>query len=128
MPLDQLDDQPSQDVEMDLDHLEELRKRLFYAAFFVVAGGIGLFLAKDWLFDIVLFGPRHADFVTFRAWCQLSEWLGAGEALCVESINYELINTTMLGNFTTHILVSAIAGFITAFLSLRQGLLFVRPR
>ena len=48
MPLDQLDDQPPQDVEMGfLDHLEELRKRIFYAAFFVVAGGIGLFLAKD---------------------------------------------------------------------------------
>ena len=123
------DDQPTQDVEMGfLDHLEELRKRLFYAAFFVVTGGIGLFLAKDWLFDVVLFGPRHVDFVTFRAWCQLSEWVGAGEALCVDSINYELINTTMLGNFTTHILVSAIAGFIAAFpLVFWQGWLFVRP-
>ena len=41
MPLDQLDDQPNQDVEMGfLDHLEELRKRLFYAAFFVVTGGL----------------------------------------------------------------------------------------
>lgn len=129
MPLDQPDDQPTQDVEMGfLDHLEELRKRLFYAAFFVVTGGIGLFLAKDWLFDVVLFGPRHVDFITFRAWCQLSEWVGAGEALCVDSINYELINTTMLGNFTTHILVSAIAGFIAAFpLVFWQGWLFVRP-
>ncbi|MBN31126.1 MAG: twin-arginine translocase subunit TatC [Crocinitomicaceae bacterium] len=129
MPLDQLEDQPPQDVEMGfLDHLEELRKRLFYAAFFIVAGGIGLFVAKDWLFDVVLFGPRQTDFISFRAWCQLSEWIGAGESLCVDRINYELINTTMLGNFTTHILVSAIAGFIAAFpFVFWQGWLFIRP-
>jgi sec-independent protein translocase protein TatC len=48
--------------------------------------------------------------------------------LCVKSINYELINTTMLGNFTTHILVSAIAGFIVTFPAVFwQGWLFVRP-
>jgi sec-independent protein translocase protein TatC len=129
MALDQPEEQATHDVEMGfLDHLEELRKRLFYAAFFVVTGGVGLFLAKDWLFDVVLFGPRNVDFPTFRAWCHLSEWVGAGDALCVKSINYELINTTMLGNFTTHILVSAIAGFIVTFPAVFwQGWLFVRP-
>lgn len=129
MALDQPEEQGTHDVEMGfLDHLEELRKRLFYSAFFVVTGGVGLFLAKDWLFDVVLFGPRNVDFPTFRAWCNLSEWVGAGDALCVKSINYELINTTMLGNFTTHILVSAIAGFIVTFPAVFwQGWLFVRP-
>jgi len=129
MALDQPEEQGTHDVEMGfLDHLEELRKRLFYAAFFLVTGGVGLFLAKDWLFDVVLFGPRNVDFPTFRAWCHLSEWVGAGDALCVKSINYELINTTMLGNFTTHILVSAIAGFIVTFPAVFwQGWLFVRP-
>jgi sec-independent protein translocase protein TatC len=129
MALDQPEEQGTHDVEMGfLDHLEELRKRLFYSAFFVVTGGVGLFLAKDWLFDVVLFGPRNVDFPTFRAWCHLSEWVGAGDALCVKSINYELINTTMLGNFTTHILVSAIAGFIVTFPAVFwQGWLFVRP-
>lgn len=129
MALDQPDEQPTNDVEMGfLDHLEELRKRLFYSAFFIVTGAITLFLLKDWLFDVVLFGPRKLDFITFRAWCRLSEWVGAGDALCVKSINYELINTTMLGNFTTHILVSAIAGFIAAFPAVFwQGWLFIRP-
>lgn len=129
MALDQPEEQPTNDVEMGfLDHLEELRKRLFYSAFFIITGAITLFLLKDWLFDVVLFGPRKLDFITFRAWCRLSEWVGAGDALCVKSINYELINTTMLGNFTTHILVSAIAGFIAAFPAVFwQGWLFIRP-
>ncbi len=129
MALDQIENETSPDREMGfLDHLEELRKRLFYGAFFIVTSGIGMFLSKDWLFNVVLFGPRNMDFNTFRAWCQLSEWVGAGEALCVKSINYELINTTMLGNFSTHILVSFIAGFIVAFpFVFWQSWLFIRP-
>lgn len=111
-----------------LDHLEELRKRLFWSAAFILIGGIGLFVSKEWLFETVLFGPRNPDFISFRGWCWLSNQLGAGDALCVQKINYELINTTMLGNFTTHILVSAIGGFILSFpLVFWQGWLFLRP-
>jgi sec-independent protein translocase protein TatC len=129
MPLDQPQDTPDKEVEMGfLDHLEELRRRLFYAvAAIVVTGGV-LFVSKDWLFDTVLFGPRRPDFWTFRMLCQLSETLQLGEALCVTDINYELINTTMLGNFTTHILVSFIGGVILSFPLLTQQVWrFVRP-
>lgn len=129
MALDQPEDEKLQDVEMGfLDHLEELRKRLFWSAAFILTGGIALFLSKNWLFETVLFGPRRTDFLSFRAWCWLSNQIGAGDVLCVQEINYELINTTMLGNFTTHILVSAIGGFILSFpLVFWQGWLFLRP-
>ena len=129
MALDQPEDENLQDVEMGfLDHLEELRKRLFWSAAFILTGGIALFISKNWLFETVLFGPRRTDFISFRAWCWLSNQIGAGDALCVQEINYELINTTMLGNFTTHILVSAIGGFILSFpLVFWQGWLFLRP-
>ena len=129
MALDQPEDENLQDVEMGfLDHLEELRKRLFWSAAFILTGGIALFVSKDWLFETVLFGPRRTDFISFRGWCWISNQVGAGDALCVREINYELINTTMLGNFTTHILVSAIGGFILSFpLVFWQGWLFLRP-
>jgi sec-independent protein translocase protein TatC len=129
MALDQPEDENLQDVEMGfLDHLEELRKRLFWSAAFILTGGIALFISKDWLFETVLFGPRRTDFISFRGWCWISNKIGAGDALCVREINYELINTTMLGNFTTHILVSAIGGFILSFpLVFWQGWLFLRP-
>ena len=35
--------------------------------------------------------------------------------LCVERISYELIDTTMLGNFSAHLIVSAVGGLIVAF-------------
>jgi sec-independent protein translocase protein TatC len=129
MALDQPADKKTEEAEMGfLDHLEELRKRLFWSAVFILSAGITLFICKSWLFETVLFGPRRTDFASFRVWCWLSEVIGAGQTLCVQEISYELINTTMLGNFTTHILVSAIGGFIIAFpLVFWQGWLFIRP-
>jgi sec-independent protein translocase protein TatC len=129
MALDQPEEEQERDKEMGfLDHLEEMRRRLFWSATFILTAGIGLFIAKDWLFETVLFGPRQTDFISFRGWCWLSQTIGAGASLCVQEINYELINTTMLGNFTTHILVSAIGGFILSFpLVFWQGWLFLRP-
>lgn len=129
MALDQPEEEQERDKEMGfLDHLEEMRRRLFWSATFILTAGIGMFIAKDWLFETVLFGPRQTDFISFRGWCWLSQTIGAGASLCVQEINYELINTTMLGNFTTHILVSAIGGFILSFpLVFWQGWLFLRP-
>ena len=129
MALDQPTEKKTEEAEMGfLDHLEELRKRLFWSAVFILSAGITLFICKSWLFETVLFGPRRIDFASFREWCWLSETIGAGQTLCVQEIRYELINTTMLGNFTTHILVSAIGGFIIAFpLVFWQGWLFIRP-
>lgn len=128
MPLDQLDEATHEKEMGFLDHLEELRRRLFFSALAIFAGGITLFISKDWLFETVLFGPRNPNFVSYRVWCWLSQTIGAGDALCVQEIGYELINTTMLGNFTTHLLVSAIGGFVVAFpVVFRQFWLFIRP-
>ena len=98
-----------------LDHLEELRGRLFKSVLAIAVGAIVLFMNKDWLFDTVLFGPRKIDFFSFRMWCKLSELIGAGDRLCVTEINYELINTSMLGNFTAHLVISMIGGVIISF-------------
>jgi len=112
-PLDQ--DLPNEKQMGFLDHLEELRGRLFKSVIAIVLGASILFIKKDWLFDRVLFGPRKTDFFSFSMWCKLSELVGAGDSLCVTEINYELINTSMLGNFTAHIVISLIGGVIIAF-------------
>lgn len=125
MPLDQAHDEAQMGF---LDHLEELRRRLFLSVVAVLAGAIVLFVKKDWVFDTVLFGPRNTDFVSYRAWCWLSHAIGSGDALCVERISYELINTTMLGNFSAHIIVSVVGGVIVAFpVLIHQVWAFVRP-
>lgn len=125
MPKDQVHDEAQMGF---LDHLEELRRRLFVSVVAVLAGTTVLFVQKDWVFDRVLFGPRNLDFVSYRAWCTLSRWMGSGDALCVERISYELINTTMLGNFSAHIVVSLVGGIVVAFpVVIHQVWSFVRP-
>ena len=125
-PLDQ--ELPNEKEMGFLDHLEEVRKRLFFSAMAILAGATFLFIQKDWLFNTVLFGPRNENFFSFRAWCKLSELIGAGDKLCVQDISYELINTTMMGNFTAHMIVSLIGGAILAFPFLTIQLwAFVKP-
>ena len=98
-----------------LEHLEELRYRLMRSVIAIFVVAIVLFIFKDFVFNEIIFGPRHLDFASFRAWCWISHQIGLAEKLCVTSIDYEIINTTMLGKFTAHILVSLIGGFIVAF-------------
>ena len=112
-PLDQ--DLPNEKQMGFLDHLEELRSRLFKAMFAIFIGAGVLFVKKDWVFDMILFGPRNPDFFSFKMWCKLSELIGAGDKLCVSEIKYELINISMLGNFTAHIMVSLVGGIIVVF-------------
>ena len=78
-----------------MGQLEELRRRLFFALLGILTAAIVLFIAKDWVFNRLIFAPRNPDFITFRAWCALGHLTGAGDRLCVTEIHYELINTTI---------------------------------
>jgi sec-independent protein translocase protein TatC len=47
------------DKEMSfLDHLEDLRWHLLRAIVAIVIAGFAAFLAKDFVFDTLLFGPK----------------------------------------------------------------------
>lgn len=52
-----------------LDHLEELRWHIMRSLLAIVLVGVVLFVLKDLLFDDVIFGSTHADFPTFKAFC-----------------------------------------------------------
>ena len=106
----------SEDKDMSfLEHLEELRFRLMRSAIAIFIGAITLFLLKDFVFDEVIFAPRKLDFVTYKWWCSLGHWLGMGDELCIKEISYEIISTTMVGQFTAHLMVSFIGGIVIAF-------------
>lgn len=111
-----------------LDHLEEFRGRLVKSVLAMLVGAIAVFIAKDFVFDNIIFAPRSIDFVSFRAWCALGNWMGMGDQLCVNEIKYSLQSTTMLGQFTTHLMVSIVGGIIIAFpFIFNQLWLFVKP-
>jgi sec-independent protein translocase protein TatC len=59
-----------------LDHLEELRWHLIRSILAIVIAGGAAFLAKDFIFDVLLFGPKKQDFVTYKWLCSAAQALG----------------------------------------------------
>ena len=98
-----------------LDHLEALRWHLIRSAVAILLFTTLAFLNKGLIFDTIILGPKSPDFVTYRFLCYISDKFNLGEALCIKDISFILMNIQMAGQFTNHILVSIIAGFIIAF-------------
>jgi sec-independent protein translocase protein TatC len=96
-----------------LDHLEALRWHLVRSAIVLVVLAIVAFIYKEILFDVIIFGPKNPDFITYRFLCKLSIRLSID--MCITKIPFTLISTSMAGQFTTHMVAAGIAGLITGF-------------
>jgi sec-independent protein translocase protein TatC len=104
------------DKEMSfLDHLEVFRWHLIRAAVAILFFTIIAFIYKDIVFDVILLGPKRTDFLTYRILCEISQYLGLGDSLCLRDSPFSLMNISMSGQFSTHITTSIFAGFIIAF-------------
>ena len=55
-----------------LDHLEELRWHLIRSVLAIVILASIAFLAKDFIFNVLIFGPKQADFPTYKILCSIS--------------------------------------------------------
>lgn len=98
-----------------LQHLEILRWHLVRSTVAILLGASVAFISKSILFDVIIFGPKQPDFVTYRLFCELTEWLTGTGLMCLTEMPFQILNTKMAGQFSTHIWVSLIAGFILAF-------------
>lgn len=95
-------------------HLQELRRHLIRSALAVFIFSILAFVNKDIIFELIILAPKEAHFITNQLFCQLAESLST-PALCINQSPLKLINIDMAGQFTTHLMISIIAGFIIAF-------------
>lgn len=103
------------DVEMSfLDHLEVLRWHLVRSAIAVVVLACYFFIEKDLIFDKIILAPKYANFITYRIMCRLDDLVDAGGALCVNQLNFDLINTDLSGQFTMHMWISIMSGFVAS--------------
>lgn len=98
-----------------LDHLEDLRWHLIRATLAVVIAGTAAFLAKGFIFDVLLFGPTNADFFTYDILCRLSTAVGLEGGFCFEKMPFTIQSRTMGGQFSAHVWTSITAGFIISF-------------
>ncbi len=113
MPLDQIDVdklEEKKDQEMGfLDHLEALRWHLVRSVIAIFVCAIVVFLAKDFVFDVVIFGPRHPDFITYRVVCAIADFL------CFSPPEFQIITRDLAEKFLVHFKSSLVIGFIVAF-------------
>lgn len=98
-----------------LDHLEELRWLLVRSSIAVIIMAVATFFVSDYIFDEIIFGPTHTDFVTYRAFCNLSHYVGFKDSICVESLPFIIQNTDMEGQVNILVWICITAGFILAF-------------
>ena len=98
-----------------LDHLEVLRWHLVRSSAAILTFSILAFIFKSFLFDKVVLAQMDNNFWTYRMFCKLSNLLGKGDALCLGNINFNLINISMSGQFTIHMMTAFAAGIILAF-------------
>jgi sec-independent protein translocase protein TatC len=75
--------------------------------------GLIAFLNKELIFDGILLAPKNKDFWTYRVLCELSQKYNLD--MCFDQINFSVISLDISGQFTTHMWVAFITGFILGF-------------
>ncbi|MBU7578830.1 MAG: twin-arginine translocase subunit TatC [Flavihumibacter sp.] len=98
-----------------IDHLEALRWHIMRALMAILIGAIVVFVKMDFFFGEVVMGPANKDFITYRVLCKFSNWVGLGDAMCMEEINLKLISTQMSSQFMMSFTIAFVGGFIVAF-------------
>jgi len=97
-----------------LDHLEELRWHLIKSTIAIVLLGTVAFIFKEFVFDVLILGPKSADFPTYRLLCKSARSIGM-ESFCFTELPFAIQSRKMAGQFSVHIWTSITAGFIVAF-------------
>jgi len=92
-----------------LEHLNDLRKMIMHSLAAIFLAAIVVFLAKDIVFDKILFAPLDPDFITYRMFCKITD------LLCIQQIPVILISRQLQGQFSVHLWTSIYGGLILAF-------------
>lgn len=96
------------------DHIEALRWHLIRSLIAVVVAATAIFVKIEWIFDHIILGPAHDDFIAYRWFCELADVTHL-HSLCLGTIHLKFQNTELAGQFLMSISVSAMLGFIVAF-------------
>ncbi|MBX2893223.1 MAG: twin-arginine translocase subunit TatC [Saprospiraceae bacterium] len=119
MPLDQQHETERLQKERGemsfFEHITELRKHILRSVLAIAVVGVLAFMNKDLVFNTLIFGPRHADFPTYKAMCSLSHAVGLGDKMCFKPVEFEILPRQLGEVLMQHLYVSFWLGFIGAF-------------
>jgi sec-independent protein translocase protein TatC len=116
MALNLFNRNPDQAEMSFVDHLEALRWHIVRSLLAIVVLAIFVFMKMDWIFENIITGPLHSNFISYTGLCNLGHTLHMGDALCMQSIDKLKLQTTTFGSqFISSITIAFICGFIVAF-------------
>lgn len=102
--------QQSAEKEMSfLEHLEELRWHIIRSLLVLMGAAIVIFCLKTWVFEHIIFAPKHESFATYRFFC------GISDATCLKPKPFDLITRDIGEQFFMHIKVSLWLALIFSF-------------
>jgi len=98
-------------------HLEALRWHIIRAALAVLVFTIIAFIFYDKIFYNIILAPTRTDFWTYRMMCNMGTVFHNvfsldPQGFCVKSINFQLINTELAGQFNLQFSSSIMIGLI----------------
>ena len=96
-----------------LQHLEALRWHIVRSVIAILAFATIAFLNKEVIFDDIILAPKNSSFLTYRILCSLSQKYNLD--MCFDQIKFNIISTDLSGQFTMHMWVAFVVGFIIAF-------------
>ena len=97
-----------------LDHVDDLRMHIIRSVIAILIGAIIVFVKVEWIFDKIILGPAHNDFISYSWFCKLGR-LVHYEGFCLGPIKMKFQNTAVTGQFMMSMSVSLMLGFILAF-------------
>lgn len=110
-----------------LDHIEALRWHIVRAVVVIVIAAICVFLRIEWIFDRIIMGPTHNDFISYKWFAALGD-LVHYDGFKLSDIKMEFQNTAITGQFMMGMSSSMMIGFIIAFpYVLWEFWRFIRP-
>lgn len=96
------------------EHIEALRPHLVRGALAILVIGLVAFCCKGFIVDCVLFGPISDWFPTNRMLAWMGELSGI-EYAAPSTQNFQLVNTSMAGQFNLHLSISLATAFALGF-------------
>ncbi len=107
-------DQPQNEMSF-LEHLEALRWHVVRSVVAIIVLSIAAFLAKEFVFGTLILGPSRPDFWFYQMACRLGEQIAGSTSFCIDELPFIIQSRKMTGQFSMHITVSLVLGFVTAF-------------
>lgn len=96
------------------EHIDALRPHLVRAAAVLFIIMIAAFFGNKFVIDIILMSPKSPDFITNRLFCDLSYWITDTDRLCINNIQFNMINTSLGGQFNLQMQVALVTAIVVA--------------